>query len=272
MPSAPTFDQTLRREFDRQGYFVIERYLSEADCQRLRAQALSLAAGYELSDGAAVFSTRTHAHGAQRYFLDSARDVRCFLEEDARDANGDLRQPLRQCINKIGHALHDLDPVFGPFSHSDSVRDLAEAMGLVEPKPIQSMVIFKQPRIGGEVVWHQDATFLYTDPVSVVGFWFALEAATVENGCLQVLPGRHRDGLKRRFIRVDDQTRFETLDSSRWDLSEAVSLEVPEGALVGLHGLLPHASAPNSGPASRLAYSLHLIDGQCHYPADNWLQ
>ena len=42
------------------------------------------------------------------------------------------------------------------------------------------MYIFKQPKIGGEVVCHQDSTFLYTEPESAVGFWVAIEDATIE--------------------------------------------------------------------------------------------
>jgi phytanoyl-CoA hydroxylase len=52
------------------------------------------------------------------------------------------------------------------------------------------MYIFKQPFIGGEIDCHQDSTFLYTDPLSCIGFWFALEDATVDNGCLYAIPGR----------------------------------------------------------------------------------
>lgn len=50
--------------------------------------------------------------------------------------------------------------------------------------PVQSMYIFKQPSIGGEVVPHQDSAFLSTDPPSCIGLWFALEDANKENGCL----------------------------------------------------------------------------------------
>ncbi|NQV79854.1 MAG: phytanoyl-CoA dioxygenase family protein, partial [Alphaproteobacteria bacterium] len=46
----------------------------------------------------------------------------------------------------------------------------------------------------------------------------------------------------------------------------------PKGTLVLLHGALPHGSAPNRSPRSRHAYSLHVIDGACAYPATNWLQ
>ena len=60
----------------------------------------------------------------------------------------------------------------------------------------------QQPKIGGEVRPHQDSTFLATDPPSVVGLWWALEDATKQNGCLWALPGSHKDGVARRFLRM----------------------------------------------------------------------
>jgi len=70
--------------------------------------------------------------------------------------------------------------------------------GIDDRLAFQSMYIFKQPHIGGEVGCHQDATFLYTDPVTVVGFWFAIEDATLGNGCLWAAPGGHREPLRQR--------------------------------------------------------------------------
>lgn len=60
----------------------------------------------------------------------------------------------------------------------------------------------QQPKIGGEVQPHQDSSFLYTDPPSVVGLWWALEDATLENGCLWSLPGSHASGVARRFFKT----------------------------------------------------------------------
>lgn len=60
----------------------------------------------------------------------------------------------------------------------------------------------QQPKIGGEVRPHQDSTFLATDPPSVIGLWWALEDATKQNGCLWALPGSHKDGVARRFLRM----------------------------------------------------------------------
>jgi phytanoyl-CoA hydroxylase len=60
------------------------------------------------------------------------------------------------------------------------------------PVVCQSMYIFKPPFIGGEIRAHQDASYLYADPIEMVGFWIALEDATEENGCLQFIPGSHK--------------------------------------------------------------------------------
>ena len=153
------------------------------------------------------------------------------------------------------------------------LAELVAELGVTHPLLLQSMYIFKQPRIGGEVTWHQDSTFLYTEPPSVIGLWFALEDATIENGCLYVLPGGHRLGLKSRFRR-DGKGGVVTdvLDHSPLLTERAVPLEARKGTLVVLHGLLPHASGPNRSAISRHAYTLHVIDGNAAYPADNWLQ
>ena len=153
---------------------------------------------------------------------------------------------------------------------------MAADVGLVDPKLLQSMYIFKGPHIGGEVTCHQDATFLYTDPVTCTGFWFAIEDANLENGCLWAVPGGHRAGMRKRFVRNDPSddtagTRF-VVDGPDITSEGAVPLEARAGTLVVLHGLLPHLSGPNRSSKRRDAYSLHVIDGVADYPADNWLR
>jgi hypothetical protein len=75
--------------------------------------------------------------------------------------------------------MHDLDPVFRAFTSDPRLVTVARDLGLSEAQMWQSMYIFKQPGIGGEVRWHQDATYFDTTPVSVTTFWFALEDATL---------------------------------------------------------------------------------------------
>jgi phytanoyl-CoA hydroxylase len=256
------------------GVLVLPGFAAAAQTAALAQRAHEIVAAFEPdADDAAVFSSRDRAQLSQRALVQSAGTVRCFFEEEAFDANGALRVRKAQAINKIGHALHDREPVFSAFSRDARLPAIAADLGFVQPLLMQSMLIFKQPRIGGEVVWHQDASFLISDPPSVVGFWWALEDATRDNGCLWVAPGAHRGPLRERYVRTDDGFVTQRLDDTPWPSGDATrALEVPAGTLVIFHGHLPHASAPNRSERSRLAYTLHIVEGTAAWSPQNWLQ
>jgi phytanoyl-CoA hydroxylase len=247
--------------YERDGFLVLPDFLSAADCDALQARAAELMAGFDPGPTRTIFSTRDQGHARDRYFLDSGGAVRFFFEEEAPDT-----------LNKIGHALHDLDPVFDRLSRQPKLAALARMLGLAEPLLLQSMYIFKQPGIGGEVGWHQDATYLHTTPITVTGFWFALDDADCDNGCLLALRGGHRGPLRKRFRRSGAAMDTEDVDATPWPDVKPVPLEVRRGSLVVLHGLLPHASSANRSSRPRHAYALHLIDGRASYSSDNWLQ
>jgi phytanoyl-CoA hydroxylase len=255
----------------RDGFLVLPGFVTAERCDALRARMAALLEAFDPAGVTTVFSTTDQAHARDRYFLDSGDKVRFFFEPEAFDDRGVLRQPKELSINKVGHALHDLDPEFDAFSRSPAIEAVAGAIGFAEPLLLQSMYIFKQPRIGGEVHCHQDSTFLHTEPLSCVGFWLALEDATVENGCMWAEPGGHRRPLRARFVREGDTTRMVELDPAPLPTEGLVPLEAAKGALVLLHGQLPHLSGANRSERSRHAYALHLIDGRCRYSPDNWL-
>jgi phytanoyl-CoA hydroxylase len=252
--------------YARDGFLVLEGFVSVEDCDALQARAAVLVAAFDPGPVRTVFSARDQGHARDRYFQESGGAIRFFFEEAATD------QPVALALNKIGHALHDLDPVFDRFSRQPLLAELARVLGLVQPLLLQSMYLFKQPQIGAEVGWHQDAAYLHTRPSTVTGFWIALDDADRDNGCLMALPGAHRGPLRERFLREDGRMVTRRLDTSPWPDIAPVALEARRGALVVLHGLLPHASAPNRSSRARHAYALHLIDGRADYPADNWLQ
>jgi len=255
------------------GFLVLDHFVDEADCDRLRARAEELVHAFDPAEVVSIFSTREQNRLTDEYFMTSGDKIRFFFEENAFNTDGTLKYEKEKSINKIGHALHDLDPVFNKFSRSEKLMALARSIGLEDPYLVQSMYIFKQPNIGGEVTCHQDSTFLYTEPIDIAGLWFALEDATIENGCLWAIPGGHRHGLKSRWLRTKEgRMAFETYDSMPWAENELVPLEVSKGSLILLHGLLPHRSFENRSARSRHAYTLHLIGRDAKYPAGNWLQ
>ena len=143
----------------------------------------------------------------------------------------------------------------------------------VTASPLGGAVCHQPPHIGGEVVSHQDSTFIYTEPESCTGFWFALEDATLENGCMQFIPGGHKLPLKKRNYRVSARKLVtETLDDTPWPENQRVPVEAQAGTMGMFHGRAPHLSAANHSSRSRHAYTLHVIDRNSHYPKSNWLQ
>jgi phytanoyl-CoA hydroxylase len=258
------------------GYLVLPGFKAAAELQAAISRAHALVNAFEPGPGHSRFSTRDRSVVADAALLASAHTVQCFFEEEAVDASGQLRVPKSRSINKIGHALHRLDPVFRAFSHGPELAALAAALGLRQPLVHQSQVIFKQPHIGGEVGWHQDASFFVTTPHSVTTFWFALEDATLDNGCLWVESGGHRGArgvLREQYVCEEGRLRMQALNHTPWPRpQEAVALPVAAGTLVCFSGLLPHFSAANRSPRSRLAYTLHATDAQAVYSPLNWLQ
>lgn len=74
-----------------------------------------------------------------KYFLESGDVIRHFWEEKAFNEDGTPVQSLEQCINKIGHALHDLCPAFQEVSYEARVGSICKDLGLEVPTVVQSM-------------------------------------------------------------------------------------------------------------------------------------
>ena len=253
------------------GYLIIEDFKTHEECDELINRSKELIEEQDFNNQQSVFDTVSQSHNDDNYFLESGDKIRFFFEEKANLDEENVKTNKQYIVNKIGHALHDLDEKFIKFSKNEDLDLIAKAIGFKNPLLLQSMYIFKQPKIGGEVVCHQDSTFLITEPESTVGFWFALEDANKDNGCLQVASGGHKGPLRKLFKRENNKMKMEELSNEPFPETNTF-VEVKKGALVLLHGRLPHYSCENKSLNSRHAYTIHAIDGNSKYLDYNWLQ
>ena len=177
-----------------------------------------------------------------------------WFEAKAKDILHTLSPEQRQdAVRKIG-AFVDFDPRLKAISgHAGLLGVVRTLLGGGEPSMFQDMALIKPPRLGREKPWHQDkAYFEFPLATPVVGVWIALDEATIENGCMQVLPGRHREGPIVHFQRRDWQICDKMILGTK---SAAVPLK-PGGALL-FDGMLPHGTPDNHSPNRRRALQFH---------------
>jgi phytanoyl-CoA hydroxylase len=301
------------RYFDSHGFLVVPGFaqsITENTTQALKDQMEYLANNewdLGVSDKIDTFGTDTKSNASRGdYFLDSSDRVHYFAEVDAMDPETKQLKPEFQdnklaALNKSGHGMHTIPGAFREYTMSKQILELVLDLGWQDPVVPQSMYIFKQPDIGGTVHSHQDSTFLHTTPKqSCLGLWLALDNATLENGCLWVRPGSHREPLRRQFIRNPDYFEekkedaakliFRQLDDSShvdWEgglptnhsLIDArfIPVEVKAGDLVTFCGTLDHLSLPNVSKHPRHTFQLHLVEGPkaevpVTWSTSNWLQ
>lgn len=270
----PMLDSQQINHFHEHGYLVLDRVIPTLELEKVRQAASGIVTEFDVDRHRTVFKTTDRDTGRDEYFFNSAESVHCFLEEGALDEHGDLNRPKELAINKIGHAMHDLVPEFTEFCRQPLFGEVLREIGNDHPLLWQTMYIFKPPAIGGEVRWHQDASYLVSDPPSVTGIWVALEDAHKGNGCLWVQPGQHRSPL-REIYEVDWSTRkgkLTTLDDTPWTTGDALAVEVPAGSVVLFNDHMPHYSSQNFSDRSRHALTLHVSDGNTEWLDKNWLQ
>ncbi|VVT44491.1 uncharacterized protein SAPINGB_P000434 [Magnusiomyces paraingens] len=285
--------------FQKEGCLVIPNELPLETVTKLLDETANLLNTFSLEDHPLTQfttgeGTEERPHVGDDYFLESGDKVRYFFEEgafetDPKTGKQVLVKPKERAINKIGHYLHaspEVSPTFGEVTVNERNHAIVDSLGYDDARVLQSMVICKQPTIGGEVPPHQDATFLYTKPLSCLGFWYALEDCTKENGALQYLPGSHLNTpIAKRLVRTGEsgeiKTTFEPVPGAviseeqlelQKDASKYKWVECPAGSLVLIHNSVVHKSEHNLSNKSRYAYAFHVIEGTADYDTRNWLQ
>ncbi|KAJ6593868.1 phytanoyl-CoA dioxygenase [Mycena capillaripes] len=265
-----------RDQFHRDGYLVVRGFVSPEDVATLLARSKALLQEFSLEDHPLTkFTTGDDDHIGDAYFLESGDKIRYFLEEDAV-VDGKLTRPKEFAVNKIGHALHELDPAFRKITlENDRMREL-----------VRDFQFHRDPVVGE----HNDSAngnlfAQYSDPVSALGFWIALEHCTATNGALSFLPGSHlTTPLVKRFVRlpaggmgfeplVAPEVAEQIAAQNKASIDSYVLETCEPGDLVLIHGSVLHKSGRNTSDKTRFAYTFHMIESSgAKYDEKNWLQ
>lgn len=204
---------------------------------------------------------------AQAEVDDLQEEARRVLEESAAllglpEAPGSELESSVLCV----HQVHKLSP---------AITDLGRDSRLVEPlvsiigehvKLVQTQLFYKAPGMPGNP-WHQDEAKIPTRDRSLVAVWVALDPASVESGCLLVVPGSHSTGYvyPERLHESPDRWDFPTT-AYEFDESQVQALEVEPGDLVLFDGYLLHGSEPNRGQHLRRALTYHYMNAYSLFP------
>ena len=263
--------------FNNNGYVVLENVFSESRIDKLKQEMNSLIISVDKSELSDVF--KANMNFTSDYFLDSGDKIRFFLESDSFDSEGNLKYDLSKCVNKAGHGMHDINPIFKEFSYSKEIKSILRSLKFVAPTIVQSMYILKSKKIGGEVNPHTDNTYLRTKPLSCIGIWIALDDATIENGAMYGVPKSHLEPTTyfSKLYKDKDgkrQTRYNMSNPPDYDITNSKPLEAKKGSVIILHGDFVHYSSANKSDRCRHAYTLHVVErgGEYIWEEDNWLQ
>lgn len=208
-------------QYQTDGYVVVEDALSDETVERVKDRL------------------REYTHGD--------REPETFESQlEPRVERGELEVAEEgDAVRKFeGLGMVEEDDVFREIANHDAIVSVAAQLLGPNLKLLRSAAMFKPPEIGSEKGYHQDAAYYPIRPMDHLTVWIALDDATPENGCMNVVPGAHKDGLLGHEA-VEYETDIVIADRE-YDEDDAVALPMEAGSVLFQHCLTPHFTAPNT--------------------------
>ncbi len=236
-PARSGLDLDAIGRYRRDGYLVVPGVLDPRHVGECLAALAALAADPGLLPG------RRDGTGAFVALEPAADDPRAAVTDRA-----DL-------IRKFGD-FTDAAPVLLRAAMSARLHAILDALMGQGRVLLQEMALVKPPKVSGEKPWHQDAAYFRgSDPNLMFGVWIALDPATRENGCMQVIPGSHLRGPA-PHVPADD-INLCTIRPDLLRLDERVALPMDPGDVLIFHSLIHHYTAANRTDRRRRALQFH---------------
>ena len=168
------------KDFQEKGLAIIPDFLTEDEIQSLKTEVDRLIAEANLTPDPEMIDGQVDKETNPDNL--SVEKMKFLFERNAFDEQNKFKYTdIKSGLFRIAHNLHCQSPTFKKITFSDKVKDVLKNLGYGEPRVVQGMYLFKNPEIGGEILPHQDRTYLLLleDNAQMVGFWFPLEDATV---------------------------------------------------------------------------------------------
>jgi len=231
--------ETQKADYQRDGFIIYGKILSEDELEALRKRIDTLASGEH----------------------PNAEQIGIRLEAEVQ--KGGLKGVPRR--DKVWQLLdpHRYDEgIFNHAGRSGILDIVTELLDTENIKIFHAQTLMKPAFHGSKVSWHQDSAYwTNVHPPTLVSCWTALDDATEENGCVRMLPGSYKDGLwvhKRRDF----------LHAQGVDESEAVPVVVKAGGCSFHHSLTVHGSGENRTPHRRRGLVVSYMRADTKYLGD----
>lgn len=231
-------DEKQMASWDKDGFVLIRNFADPETGRRMEAETI-----------AAIRAEPPSAHaGEAAYVLDNGMLVQPEAQVPPRAVDPE------DFVAKVFNT--HLEGTAHEFATSDRVGSIVASILGNDIDVFQSMFILKNPGAWGQP-WHQDSYYFNFDQQPQVGLWLAISEATLENGCLSVLPGSHHSIVLPHVPDRRDGANQGYLEILGVDENEAATVLMKPGDLLVFNSFLLHRSVDNCGGSRRAAMVYH---------------
>jgi ectoine hydroxylase-related dioxygenase (phytanoyl-CoA dioxygenase family) len=184
--------------------------------------------------------------------------IRMQVEPAVQRGEASAASPMERLRKVEGLVEHE--EAFARLAADARILDVVQDLIGPDIKLFRDALMMKPPRHGSAKPYHQDSAYWQIDPPDLVSVWMALDEATLENGCMRVIPGSHTGGVLEHKHLQDYQ-----VDEDELDTSHEVAVPLKAGGCLFFHSLLLHATAPNHSPYPRRSMIISAMSARSRY-------
>lgn len=185
------------------------------------------------------------------------------MQVEPRVARGEVTVESKfDALRKVDK-LVEHDDLFGQLARHPKILPRIQDILGPDIRMFRDAILMKPARHGSAKPYHQDSAYWDIQPMDLCSIWMALDEATIENGCMGVIPGSHKMGLVEHKQLEDFQ-----IEDDKIDRSKEVHVPLKKGGILFFHSLLFHGTSPNNSDRPRKAMVVSYMRANSTYTGD----